>query len=130
MAEEITQLLMRWSAGERAALDELTPLVYAELRRLATANLRRHNNDSIQPTLLVHEAWLRLVDHKTMDWQGRAQFFGLAAAVMRNLLVDHARERQAAKRGGDDLRLSLSAADRVGRAPDIDLLALDEALER
>ncbi|NOT59193.1 MAG: sigma-70 family RNA polymerase sigma factor [Acidobacteria bacterium] len=134
VAGEITQLLERWSAGERAALDELTPLVYDELRRLAASYLRRHRaGDSLQPTLLVHEAWLRLVDQETSDWQGRAQFFGLAATIMRGLLVDHARERQAAKRGGparDDEPLSLSVAELVGDELKLDLLALDEALQR
>ncbi len=131
MAGEITQLLVRWSAGERAALDELTPLVYDELRRLAAGYLRRRNpSDSLQPTLLVHEAWLRLVDQETADWESRAQFFGLAATIMCSVLVDHARQAQAAKRGGDELRLSLGAADRFGHEPEVDLLALDEALQR
>ncbi len=131
MAGEITQLLERWSAGERAALDELTPLVYDELRRLAASYLRRRSaGDSLQPTLLVHEAWLRLVNQETSDWQCRAQFFGLAATIMRGLLVDHARERRAAKRGGDEAPLSLSVADKFGDQLEIDLLALDEALQR
>jgi RNA polymerase sigma factor (TIGR02999 family) len=131
VAEDITQMLIRWSAGEREALDELTPLVYEELRQLAASYLRRRKaSDSLQPTLLVHEAWLRLVDHKTTDWLNRAQFFGLAATIMRNLLVDHARRAQAAKHGGAVFSISLSQADRIGRQPDIDLLALDEALSR
>jgi RNA polymerase sigma-70 factor (ECF subfamily) len=131
VAGEITQLLVRWSAGERAALDELTPLVYTELRRLAASYLRRRGaGNSLQPTLLVHEAWLRLANQETTDWRGRAQFFGLAATIMRGLLVDHARERQAAKRGGDEAPLSLSVADQFGHEPEIDLLALDEALQR
>lgn len=131
MAEQITQILARWSAGERAALDELTPLVYDELRQLAASYLhRRRVNDSLQPTLLVHEAWLRLVDHQTADWQNRAQFFGLAATIMRNLLVDHAREQQAAKRGGGEFTISLSQADQFAREPELNLLALDEALSK
>lgn len=131
MAENITQMLIRWSTGERAALDELTPLVYEELRQLAARYLRRRRaNDSLQPTLLVHEAWLRLVDHQTADWQNRAQFFGLAATIMRNLLVDHARRVQAARHGGEVITFSLSQADQIGREPAFDLLALDEALTR
>jgi RNA polymerase sigma-70 factor (ECF subfamily) len=131
MAENITQMLIRWSVGERAALDELTPLVYKELRQLAASYLRRRQaNDSLQPTLLVHEAWLRLVDHQTADWQNRAQFFGLAATIMRNLLVDHARRAQAARHGGNAFSISLSQADRIGQAAELDLLALDEALQR
>jgi len=123
--------LIRWSAGERAALDELTPLVYAELRQLAAGYLRRRKaQDSLQPTLLVHEAWMRLVDHQTTDWLNRAQFFGLAAAIMRNLLVDHARHAQAGKRGGGAISISLSQADQIGRESELDLLALDEALRR
>jgi RNA polymerase sigma factor (TIGR02999 family) len=131
MAENITQMLIRWSAGERAALDELTPLVYEELRQLAANYLRRRKaSDSLQPTLLVNEAWLRLVDHQTADWQNRAQFFGLAATIMRNLLLDHARRAQADKHGGEVLTISLSQADQLGREPQLDLLALDDALQR
>ena len=131
MAENITHLLIRWSAGERAALDEMTPLVYEELRQLAANYLRRRKaSDSLQPTLLVNEAWLRLVDHQTADWQNRAQFFGLAATIMRNLLLDHARRAQADKHGGEVLTISLSQADQLGREPQPDLLALDDALQR
>jgi RNA polymerase sigma factor (TIGR02999 family) len=131
VAEGITQMLIRWSAGERAALDELTPLVYQELRRLAGNYLRRRKStDSLQPTLLVHEAWLRLVDYRAADWQSRAQFFGLAATIMRNLLVDYARRAQASKHGGDGLTVSLSQAERFGQEPDFDLLGLDQALQR
>jgi RNA polymerase sigma-70 factor (ECF subfamily) len=129
LAEEITQLLIKWSDGDRAALDELMPLVYGELRRLANGYLRRHDNNSLQPTALVHEAYLRLVDYQAADWQTRAQFFGLAATIMRNLMVDAARRRQAAKRGGPQYTLSLSEADHLGREQEINLLALDDALQ-
>lgn len=129
----ITQLLLKWSEGDEASLNQLTPLVYDELRRLARSHLRRHPlQHSLQPTVIVHEAWLKLVDQRQVNWRDRAQFFGLAAKVMRALLVDHARAQQATKRGGDQERLSLSVA--VGYAgpsvEEIDLLALDEALGR
>jgi len=129
----ITQLLLKWSEGDETALHQLTPLVYDELRRLARGYLRRHAfQNSLQPTAVVHEAWLKLVDQRRVTWQNRAQFFGLAAKVMRDLLVDYARAREAAKRGGDRERLSLSVA--AGYATQsgelIDLLALDEALHR
>jgi RNA polymerase sigma factor (TIGR02999 family) len=129
----ITQLLLKWSEGDEAALDQLTPLVYEELRRLARSYLRRHAfQNSLRPTAVVHEAWLKLVDQRQVTWQNRAQFFGLAAKVMRDLLVDHARQRQAAKRGGAQERLSLSVAADYGAqgGEPVDLLALDEALHR
>lgn len=129
--EGITQLLMRWSNGDKAALDELMPLVYGELRRLANRYLRRERLDhTLQPTALVHEAYLRLVDQENLTWQNRAQFFGMAATLMRNILVDRARLHKAAKRGGEQYKLSLSEADRISSRPDIDLVALDDALTR
>jgi RNA polymerase sigma factor (TIGR02999 family) len=131
MPGEITRLLERWGAGERAALDELTSLVYDELHRLAANHLYRQGPfPSLQPTLLVHEVWLRLINSGTTKWEDRAQFFGLAATAMRHLLIDHARARQAEKRGGEALRVSMNVAEGIGLAPDIDLLALNEALER
>lgn len=127
----ITQLLVRWSAGERTALDELMPLVYEELRKLAKSYLRRERrNHSLQPTALVNEAYLKLLDQENLSWQGRTQFFALAAKLMRNILVDHARERLAEKRGGELFKLSLSKADRLTSKPDLDLLALDDALQQ
>ncbi len=129
----ITQLLLKWSEGDETALDQLTPLVYNELRSLARGYLRRHAfQNSLQPTVIVHEVWLRLVDQRQVAWESRAQFFGLAAKIMRRLLVDHAREHQAAKRGGGQpgLSLSVAAADTGRGVEEIDLLALDEALDR
>ena len=129
----ITQLLLKWSAGDETALNELTPLVYQELRRLARSYLRRHAfQQSLQSSIVVHEAWLKLVDNQQVTWQNRAQFFGLAAKVMRDLLVDYARARSASKRGGGQERVSLSVADQFGGTDveQIDLLALDEALNR
>lgn len=133
MAESITQLLLKWSDGDQSALDQLMPLVYDELRQLARSYLRRHaHNHTMQPTVLVNEAYLRLVNQRQVTWQNRAQFFGLASKLMRNLLVDHVRQRRAAKRGGGDYNLSLTYVDKVARQPqsEIDLIALDEALSR
>ena len=114
---------------ERAA--SIFPLVYDELRRLARSHLRRHPQQSIlQPTVLVHEAYLKLVNQQQVNWQNRAQFFGLAAKVMRDLLVDHARQAQAIKRGGGNYSVSLNEADRIGKQTDLDLVALDDALQR
>ncbi|HZS09091.1 MAG TPA: sigma-70 family RNA polymerase sigma factor [Blastocatellia bacterium] len=129
MAEEITQLLINWSNGDQSAIDQLMPLVYDELHRLAASYLRRErDNHTLQPTALVHEAYLRMIDQHSVSWQNRAQFFGLAAQVMRNILVDHARGHRAAKRGGAEYTLSVSRADRPGRRPDLSLIALDDAL--
>jgi RNA polymerase sigma factor (TIGR02999 family) len=125
----VTQLLLQWGEGDERALDELLPLVYDALRRLAGSYLRRERPDhSLQATALVHEAYLRLVDQKSVDWKNRAQFFGVAAQIMRRILVDHARARHAAKRGGAGLKLSLSVADRFVPQKDLDLMALDDAL--
>jgi RNA polymerase sigma factor (TIGR02999 family) len=127
----ITQLLLRWSEGDSSAREKLMPLVYEELRRLAARYLRRERlNHTLQPTALVNEAYLRLIDQQKVEWQNRAQFFGLAAKLMRNILVDHARSHQAAKRGGENYSVSLSRADRVSAASAVDLVALHETLER
>ena len=127
----ITQLLLKWSGGDSSAREELMPVVYGELRRLAAKYLLRERvNHTLQPTALVNEAYLRLVDQEKVEWQNRAQFFGLAARLMRNILVDHARSHQAAKRGGRQLSVSLSKADQVSEKPGIDLVALHETLER
>jgi RNA polymerase sigma factor (TIGR02999 family) len=125
----ITELLVEWSGGDKAALEELMPLVYDELRRLARSYLRRQaQTHLLQPTALVHEAYLRLVGQKSVTLQNRAQFFGLAATMMRNILVDHARLHRAAKRGGSQYNLSISKADRLSAKPELDLVALDDAL--
>ncbi len=124
----VTRLLTRWSGGDHSAADELIPMVYDELRRLALGHLRRKGpNPSLEATALVHEAYMRMVD-QDVSLQSRAQFYGLASKLMRNILVDAARHRNAEKRGGDMLRLSLSAADRAIREEAIDLTALDGAL--
>ena len=130
--ESVTRLLYELDAGDRAALDRLVPLVFDELRRLANSYLRRERADhTLQPTALVNEAYLRLVNQQDVRCQSRAHFFGIAANLMRQILVDHARQRAADKRGGADLeRLSLTQAERVFNREDVDVLALDEALER
>jgi len=127
----VTQLLVDWSKGDQAALDKLMPLVYSELRRLATNYLRRERvGHTLQPTALVNEAYLKLIDQKHARWQNRAQFFGISAQLMRRILVDHARQHQAAKRGGaDQQRLSVTSAEQIVQQPQVDLLALNEALD-
>ena len=125
----ITQLLAEASRGDQAALDAIFPLVYNELRRLADSYLRKERPDhTLQATALVHEAYLRLVDQTSINWQNRAHFFSVAAQVMRHILVDHARSHQRAKRGGSARKLSLDEAVSFFEEKDIDLVALDEAL--
>lgn len=133
--ESVTQLLVDWSKGDQTALEKLMPLVYSELRRLARNYLRRERpGHTLQPTALVNEAYLKLVDQRKAKWQNRGQFYGVAAQLMRRILVDHARRHQAAKRGGSDQqRVSITSADQLGgkqlaREPAVDLLALHEAL--
>ena len=105
--ECITQLLVDWGKGDRAALEKLMPLVYSELRRLASNYLRRERvGHTLQPTALVNEAYLKLIDQRNAKWQNRAQFFGISAQLMRRILVDHARAHHSRKRGGDQLRLA------------------------
>ena len=125
---DVTKLLVDWGNGDRAALDELTPLVYSELRRLAGRYMRRENpGHTLQPSALVNEAFLRLVDQRDVRWQNRAHFFGVAAQLMRRILVDFARKRSAGKRGGDVLMVSVSEAAGVARQ-DAEMIALDRAL--
>lgn len=127
---EISQLLRAWSDGDQAALEQLTPIVYAELHRLARHYLGREGGrQSIQATELVNEAYLRLVDCKDVRWQNRAHFFALAARMMRRILVDFARTRGRAKRGGEFERVSLDQAAELTVEPPADLVALDEALD-
>jgi|SRR5205807_7123162 len=130
-SENVTQLLVKWGEGDSAALEKLMPLVYSELRRLARNYLRRERqNHTLQPTALVNEAYLKLIDQKNARWQNRAHFYGVAAQMMRRILVDHARQNKAAKRGGSERqRLSITSAGEAGEKPDLDLLALHEALE-
>lgn len=125
----VTQLLLEWTGGDRAALDRLMPLVYEELRRLAGGYLHRERRDhTLQPTALVHEAFLRLVDQRRIQWQSRAHFLALAATLMRQLLISHARKQRAAKRGSGGPRLTLLEADLAVPERDMNLLDLDRAL--
>jgi RNA polymerase sigma-70 factor, ECF subfamily len=129
-SHEVTQLLFAWRNGDRAALDKLTPLVYAELRRLASHYLRRERKDhTLQGTALVHEAYIKLIGHSEPEWQNRAHFFGVAARLMRQILVDHARRRRAAKRGGGAHDVSLEEAAVFSDERASELVALDDALE-
>lgn len=126
---DVTQLLLDWNAGDQRALAELMPLVYAELRQIAARQLRRERHDhTLQPTALVHEAWLRLAQTNRLTWQNRAHFLGVAAELMRRVLVDHARRRSASIRGGGETRLALDEALNVAPSREVNLLALDDAL--
>jgi RNA polymerase sigma factor (TIGR02999 family) len=126
---DVTQLLLDWSNGDKEALAELMPLVYAELRRLAGGYLRREPRPhTLQATALVHEAYLQLIDQRNVRWQNRAHFFGIAATLMRRILVEHARRHQALKRGNAESKLSLDEAIGFSKESDVDLLALDDAL--
>lgn len=126
----VTQLLVDWSQGDQQALDKLMPLVYEELRRLARSYMRREKpGHTLQTTGLVHEAYIRLVDQK-VNWQSRAHFYGIAAQMMRRILVDHANTQQRAKRGGGAIRLSLDQYELVANVPEMDVVALDEVLGR
>jgi RNA polymerase sigma factor (TIGR02999 family) len=126
---EVTELLRAWSGGDLEARDRLMPLVYQELRRRAAAHLRRERRDhTLQPTALVHEAYLRLVDQKRIVWQNRAQFLAVASQMMRRVLVDRARARRMAKRDGNWARVSLDETVLMTPPGDVDVLDLDRAL--
>jgi RNA polymerase sigma factor (TIGR02999 family) len=126
-AHTVTQLLVEWADGNQQALHHLTPLVYAELRQLAAGYLRHERrNHTLQPTALVHEAYLRLVDQQNPSWQNRSHFYGVAARLMRQILVDHARRRQVDKRAGRGLPLEETVS--FARERSADLAALDDAL--
>lgn len=128
---DVTRLLLDWSQGDQTAFDLLMPLVYDELRALADRSLRRERSGhTLQGTALVHEAYLRLIDQRRVRWQDRAHFFAVAAQVMRRILVDHARRHGAAKRGGGTPTLPLGDVAASMPVPDIDLLALDQMLDR
>jgi RNA polymerase sigma factor (TIGR02999 family) len=130
-AKGVTQLLVDWSKGDETALQRLLPLVYEELRVQARRHLSGERpSHTLQPTALVHEVYLRLVDQRRVRWQNRAQFFAVAAQLMRRILVDHARARATAKRGGGTTRVSLSGTQAPPEVPEVDVIALDEALVR
>jgi len=129
--ENVTQLLIEWGKGDKEALDKLVPLVYEELRRQAARYLRHERvGHTLQTTALIHEAYVRLVDQRNVHWQNRAHFFGIAAQMMRRILIDHARSKKRAKRGGSDIRISFTEASLKTPDRDLDIVALDEALER
>jgi RNA polymerase sigma-70 factor (ECF subfamily) len=126
---DVTQILQEVSGGDRDAPARLMPLVYDELRRLADHYLRQERPDhTLQPTALVHEAYLKLIDQTRVDWQNRAHFFGVAAQLMRRILVDHARRHRASKRGGFQQKLTLDEAVDYSQPRDLDMVALDDAL--
>jgi len=128
-SETVTGLLMQWRAGDRSALDKLFPLVYDELRRQARGYLRRQRaGQTLQTSALINETYLRLIDHKHMRWENRAHFFAVAAQAMRRILIDHARARNATKRGGEAVRVSLEEATTLAAERSAELIALDEAL--
>jgi RNA polymerase sigma factor (TIGR02999 family) len=128
---DVTMLLDSWSKGDQHALDQLTPVVYDELRRLAASYMRRERQDhTLQSTALVNEAYLKLVDQKNVVWQNRAHFFGIAAQMIRRILVDHARAHKAEKRGGGAGVLSLDEAIGVPERRDVEILSLNDALTR
>lgn len=127
---EVTQLLKDWGDGDKAALDKLMPLVYEELHRLAHQYMsRERTGHTLQTSALVNEAYFRLIDQKDVQWQNRAHFFGIAAQMMRRILVDHARSRASAKRGGIAHRVSLDEAMIVSEERAADVVALDDALK-
>ncbi|HEY9503761.1 MAG TPA: sigma-70 family RNA polymerase sigma factor [Pyrinomonadaceae bacterium] len=131
MSQNITHLLKEWSNGDERALNELTPLVYGELRQQAARYMRKERpGHSLQATALINEAYLRLIDVKNVQWQNRAHFFAIAANLMRRILVDHARRRDAEKRGGSQILLTLDDALVAPKHGDVELLAIDQALTK
>jgi RNA polymerase sigma factor (TIGR02999 family) len=129
--QAVTRLLLQWTGGDAHALDQLLPLVYDELRRLAQSYLRRENvGHTLQSTALVHEAYLRLVDQRDVNWQNRSHFFGIAAQMMRRVLVDHARAHNAAKRGSGGIKVTLDEGLLAAEQRDVNVIALDEALTK
>ena len=128
---DVTRLLIAWNGGDAKALERLIPLVYGELRRQARGYLRKERpGHTLQPTALVHEVYLRLVDQSRVKWQNRAHFFGVAARAMREILVDHARKRRAAKRGGPHSLISIDDVNPASPPKNLDLLDLDRTLKR
>ncbi|MBL8167869.1 MAG: sigma-70 family RNA polymerase sigma factor [Acidobacteria bacterium] len=128
-AHEVTELLLAWRSGDQGALEKLTPLVYDELHRLATRYMRRENpGHTLQTSALVNEAFVHLIDQQQIQWQNRAHFFGVAANLMRHILLDHARAYARAKRGGGAIQVSLDEAAIVSEERAAELIALDDAL--
>ena len=129
--ENITEMLVGYGRGDKEALDRLMPIVYEELRRQAARYLRKERpGHTLQTTALIHEAYVRLVDQRHVQWQNRAHFFGIASQLMRRILVDHARTKKRVKRGGSDVKVSIDDANVAVKGQDLDVVALDEALQR
>ena len=127
----VTRFLIDWSKGDKNAVDELLPAVYDELKRIAAYYMsHERGNHTLQPTALVNETYFKLIDQRQVDWKNRAHFFGLAAEIMRRILVNHARDRITDKRGGNAQQISLSIAVNSYEKPDLDILALNEALQK
>lgn len=127
----VTRMLLDWRNGDKAALDRLMPVLYEELRRLAESHLRRERPDhTLQPTALIHEAYMRLVDQAHPEWQNRVHFFGVTSRLMRQILIEHARRHNAAKRGGGHQKITLDEAVVYSEGRAAEFLALDEALNR
>ncbi len=130
VAQDVTKFLIAWNEGDQSGLDQLLPAVYDELRRLARGYLRRERSDhTLQATALVHEAYLRLINQQQVTWQNRAHFFGVAAQMMRRILVNHAVAKAADKRGGQATKLSIDEAVSFAAERQVDLIALDDALK-
>lgn len=128
-SNSVTQLLINWNKGDQSALEKLLPMIYQELHLLASRYLRRERaNHTIQTTALVHEAYLRLIDQNQVQWQNRAHFFAIAAQMMRRILINYARDQHAAKRGGHTIKVPLNEAIALPNIQDLDLIALDDAL--
>ena len=128
---EVTQWLLDWGRNDKQGLDQMLPVVYEELHRLASGYLNREaTGHTLQPTALVNEAYLRLVDQRRVDWRNRAQFLGVAASMMRRILVNHARDRAAKKRNRGTQQVSLSLLEAPSGRPDVELIALEDALDR
>jgi RNA polymerase sigma factor (TIGR02999 family) len=129
--QNVTEMLRDWRNGDQEALGKLIPVVYDELRHQAARYLRRERpGHTLQTTALIHEAYLRLINQQNIEWQNRAHFYAIAARLMRQILVDHARKRQATKRGGSDIKIPLAEAVVISPGVNADLVALDEALTR
>jgi len=127
---EVTRLLLTWSGGDREALDRLIPVVFEELRQIARRQLEKEDpRHTLQPTALVHEAYMRLAERRQVHWQNRSHFFGFASQLMRRILVDHARSRQASKRGGGQRPVRLESLSDLAERQDREVILVDEALE-
>lgn len=130
-SHEVTQLLIQWSNGNKGALDQLLPLIYSDLRRLAGAYLRRERSQhTLQSTALVHEAFLRLVDQREINVKSRVHFFGIASQLIRRILVDYARQHNAQKRGGEAVRVTIDESIAVPGGGEFDIISLEDALEK